>query len=266
LAQTGGQEYLSHEDHFYRSRQPGLAHGVAKQVRTRRRRGSLPRAPGLRRIMKAWIVPAVAAILMGCASRPEAPSSGGAASPVVDCGTLAFHAALRESQATLYLPGLAMSLPRTKADQGQRYRGNGYELWRRNGQARVRTPEQRFEQCRISQQHNAWADAWLRGVRFRAFGHEPGWILEIGRGRQLKLQWDYGEKQLTTTVPQASLSDDLVIYRSRTEQHELRVEILEHACRDSGKGEEHSHAVRVFINERTLHGCGRGLAPVEAGP
>lgn len=222
----------------------------------------------------AWSLPVRAGVclglacLAGCASTPEsgdAPARN-ADNPVVDCGPLAFHASLRDEQATLYLPGLAMSLPRRDADSGRRYLGNGYELHQQDERARVRTPDQRFQQCRISHEHNAWASAWLRGVRFRAFGHEPGWILEIGRGRQVRLQWNYGEQELTTTVPEASLRDDLVIYRGQTEQHQLQVEILEHACRDSGKGEEHSHAVRVFINERTLHGCGRGLAPVEAGP
>ena len=216
--------------------------------------------------MSRWLVLLGVVALAGCASQPDRQPAHAGDTPVVDCGTLAFHAALRENQATLYLPGLALSLPRKKADPGQRYHGHGYELWRRDGQTRVRTPEQRFPQCRISEQHNPWASAWLRGVRFRAFGHEPGWILEIGRGRQLRLEWNYGEQQLTTTVPEASLRDGLVIYRGQTEQHKLRVEILEHACRDSAKGEEHSHAVRVFIDERTLHGCGRGLAPVEAGP
>lgn len=207
------------------------------------------------------------AVLTGCASTPESDAPArDADNPVVDCAGLAFHAALRNEQATLYLPGLALSLPRRDADSGRRYAGNGYELHQQGQRAQVQTPERRYPDCRISGKHNAWAQAWLRGVRFRAFGHEPGWVLEIGRGRHLKLQWDYGERSLTTSVPEASLRDNLVIYRGRTKGHELRVEILEHPCRDSGKGEKHSHAVRVFINERTLLGCGRGLAPVEAGP
>ncbi len=216
--------------------------------------------------MTRWPVLAVTAILIGCAGRPESQSAGGAGSPVVDCEMLAFHAALRENQATLYLPGLALSLPRRQADSGRRYAGNGYLLHQEDERTRVRTPDQRYRDCRISQAHNAWASAWLHGVRFRAFGHEPRWILEIGRGRQLKLQWNHGEQKLTTRVPEASLGDDLVIYQGQTNQHELQVEILDHTCRDSGRGQQHSYAVQVFINERTLHGCGRGLAPVEAGP
>lgn len=194
-------------------------------------------------------------------SEPRDPDN-----PVVDCGTLAFHTALRDDQATLYLPGLALSLPRRETEEGRRYAGNGYELERQGEKISARTPDQNPGDCRISRDHNPWAHAWLRGVRFRAFGHEPDWILEIGRGRQLKLEWDDGDEKLTTTMPRASLRDDLVTYRHETEEHKLRLEILEHPCQEDGRDEQHSHAVRVTIDGRTLHGCGRGLAPAEAAP
>lgn len=210
-----------------------------------------------------WLL-AGALALTGCTTGPASGPEPDPDNPVVDCGPRAFHAALRDNQATLYLPGLALSLPRKETQQGKRYLGNGYELWRKGDRVRVRTPDQGRQDCRILGEDNPWARAWLRGLRFRARGRDPDWLLEIAPGRQLNLQWDQDEP-LHTVLPEASLRDDLVIYRQDTGEHRLRVEILEHPCRDNA-GEEHSHAVRVLIDDQTLHGCGRGLAPVEAGP
>ena len=205
--------------------------------------------------------------LAGCATAPD----GGEASapdntPVIDCNGHAFHAALRANQATLYLPGVARSLPRRDGATGTRYAGNGYELLKRSNRVVFRTPDREWTDCRITTNYNPWARAWLQGIRFRAFGHEPGWVLEIGRGRRLHLQWQYGEKNLTTILNEAEVREELIRYRGRNDRHRVLIEILEHRCRDSGKGEEHSHAVRLTVDDRQWHGCGRGLAPVEAAP
>lgn len=206
-------------------------------------------------------------VLAGCATSPDAGKSGAPANaPVIDCNGRAFHAALREHQATLYLPGVARSLSRTDADNGTRYAGNGYELLRRGKAAVFRTPERTWTDCRVHRNYNAWARAWLQGMRFRAVGHEPDWALEIGPGRRLHLRWQAGEKTLTTTLDEAELNGNLIRYRGRTDRHRVRIEILEHICRDNGKGEQHTHAVRLTVDDQRWHGCGRGLAPVEAAP
>lgn len=214
----------------------------------------------------AWPFLCFFCLLAGCVSGPagDTTTAGktGDRAPVVHCGTLAFHAVMREEQATLYLPGMAISLPRTPTASGARYAVGGYLLWQKDGRARVRTPERSFDDCRISHDYNAWAEAWLRGVEFRAFGNEPGWILEISKSRGLRLQWNYGERQLEIPVPPPGRQDELFVYASDTGENALRVEVMDRACRDSMKGEVHGYAVRVRVAGQELLGCGRGRMPV----
>lgn len=217
------------------------------------------------KFMAAWILLIFA--LPGCTTNPQrqtGPEPG--STRVVDCGDRAFHAALGEEQATLYLPGLALSLTRTDGESGQRYAGNGYQLHQQGQRASFQTPGQAWSNCRMHSDYNAWARAWLDGVRFRAVGHEPDWVMEIRPGRQLRLQRQDGDKQLTTRLSQAELGKDLVVYRGRTDSHRIRIEIVEHPCRASAGDSRHGHAVRLRLDNQAWHGCGRGLAPVEAAP
>lgn len=205
-------------------------------------------------------------IAAGCVTGPvERPTEAAAVSPVIDCQRLAFHAALQEKQATLYLPGLALSLPRMDSSAGSRYAANNYVLWLRGDTVTFRTPERSFEHCRLGKRHNAWAGAWLRGVDFRAGGNEPGWLLEISNGRQLVLLWDYGKRRLETPLLPARRRDNSFSYHADGDT-DLFVQVIDRPCRDSMKGDAHDYAVRVVMGERELLGCGRGRMPVEGAP
>lgn len=218
--------------------------------------------------MRLWTI--LLLLLGGCVTEPPPAPSGGkgdaGGSPVVDCGRLAFHAVMREKQATLYLPGIALSLSRTPSESGVRYAANNHVLRRTAGNISFSTPQQRFPQCTLGHHYNAWANAWLRGVDFRALGDEPGWILEISKGRTINLQWQYGRRQLAAPVPPVSRQQELYSYRTATDEHRLVIEVMDRPCRDSMKGDPHDYAVRVRVDDTILLGCGRGRMPVESAP
>lgn len=208
-------------------------------------------------------------LLSACVTEPadRAPTvAERRGSPVVECERIAFHAVMHDNQATLYLPGIAISLPRARSASGARYAANGYLLWQKGDDILFRSPDREHRDCRISERYNAWANAWLRGVDFRAWGNEPGWILEISKGRSMALQWDYGKRRLESPVPEAERAQDLYTYRATADDRRLVVEIMDRACRDSMKGDAHDYAVRVQVNGRELLGCGRGLVPVSSAP
>lgn len=216
--------------------------------------------------MYRWLV---LLLLGGCVTEPAPPSGGAgetASSPVIDCGRLAFHAVMHEKQATLYLPGIALSLPRRSSGSGARYAASNHVLRRQGKNVSFTTPERHFPQCHLRHDYNAWANAWLRGVDFRAVGQEPGWILEISKGRNIDLRWQYGKRHLEAPVPPVSRQQALFRYRTTSDAHRLVIEVMDRPCRDSMKGDAHDYAVRVHVDDTILLGCGRGRMPVETSP
>lgn len=206
------------------------------------------------------------AVLGGCVTQPGPDETTETAAhsngPVIVCDGIAFHAVMHEKQATLYLPGIALSLPRMPTESGTRYAANNYVLWQKPNGVIFNTPDKQFHHCGVQYRHNPWANAWLRGVDFRAVGNEPGWTLEMSDTRGIQLHWNGGKRELRDTLPAVSRDDELFSYRGGTADQPLLVDIMARPCRDSMKGDTHSHAVRVRTGGQTLLGCGRGRIPV----
>jgi uncharacterized membrane protein len=214
--------------------------------------------------MKPWLAILLLATTACTTTRaPTPPENPDKALPVLQCDGRSAHLAVREEHATLYLPGLAISLPKTPAASGSRYAANGYVLHEKGGEARLQTPAETWLHCRITQDYDAWAAAWLQGVDFRAWGHEPGWLLEISEDQALTLNWAYGKKSLTMPVPTTQRDGDLFVLAGRTDKHQLLVEIMPGPCRDTGRGDVHGYGVRIQLDDKTLLGCGRGLMPLD---
>ena len=97
---------------------------------------------------------------------------------------------------------------------------------------------------------------------FRALGQEPGWQLEIRKGAEMRLTYDYGAG--TAVTPAAKVQIDPTsgtrTYHAVTEANDLRVVIVPVPCADSMSGRPFSATVSVTLNGRTLRGCGEELA------
>lgn len=97
---------------------------------------------------------------------------------------------------------------------------------------------------------------------FRALGQEPGWQLEIRKGAEMRLTYDYGAG--TAVTPAARVQIDPTsgtrTYHAVTEANDLRVVIVPVACTDTMSGRPFSATVSVTLNGRTLRGCGEELA------
>jgi putative lipoprotein len=104
-----------------------------------------------------------------------------------------------------------------------------------------------------------WDDARARGVDFRAIGQEPGWMLEIDNDKSLYLLADYGEQKVTAPAPALRDSADVAIYTATSDTLRLTVHVRAVPCADAMSGEEMTHSVTVFMNERQYTGCGRDL-------
>lgn len=107
---------------------------------------------------------------------------------------------------------------------------------------------------------DAWDEARRRGVDFRAVGQEPGWLLDVDEGGELRYVGDYGETRVTARTPPAERgANGLLTLRAG----ELVVEIAPGDCRDAMSGAAYPYAVTVRRGGRELRGCGRMLASTE---
>ncbi len=97
---------------------------------------------------------------------------------------------------------------------------------------------------------------------FRAIGQEPGWQLEIRKGVEMRLTYDYAKGMAVTPAPAAHLDSGsgTRTYHAVTEANDLRVVIVPVACTDSMSGRPFPATVSVTLNGRTFRGCGEELA------
>lgn len=97
---------------------------------------------------------------------------------------------------------------------------------------------------------------------FRALGQEPGWELEIHKGAEMRLTYDYGKGTAVTPASRAQVHarTGTRTYHAVTKANDLRVEIVPVACTDSMSGRAFTATVSVTLNGRTFRGCGEELA------
>jgi uncharacterized membrane protein len=110
-----------------------------------------------------------------------------------------------------------------------------------------------------------WDGVFFELVRdrdFRAIGQEPGWQLEIRKGAEMRLTYDYGKGMAVTPAPrlQVDSSSGRRTYHAVSEANDLTVVIVPVPCNDSMSGRAFPATVSVTLNGRTFRGCGEELA------
>lgn len=160
----------------------------------------------------------------------------------------------------LVLPDTALTLPRVVSASGAKYGEGPYVYWSHGEKARLDTPRRSFTDCVNDEGGPGWLDAKARGVRFRAVGQEPGWILDVRRDGGIDIQADYGEKvfSLPPSEPETDRADRTA-YRVETEAHRAAIVIEDVPCRDAMSGWPYESTVSMTLDGREYQGCGRWL-------
>lgn len=98
---------------------------------------------------------------------------------------------------------------------------------------------------------------------FQASGFEPGWRVEIRRGRWIHAIWDYGEQEAWTPVPvpEVDAQTGRITYRAQTERTTLELRIDPTSCTAGGSGLPLPTTVTLRVAGQDLQGCG-SAAPV----
>ena len=216
----------------------------------------------------ASLIPGVA--LVGCKAAPAPIRSGAslvqAATYVYTCPDgYRFSARARGDSVTLRLPTRILTLPKVETASGTRYEGHGTTYAGKGEDASLETDATLHSQCQAARAANAWEEAALLGVEFRAVGQEPGWTLELDEGRSMRFIGNYGNEVVVTPAPAPGRDSTLgTTWTARTEAHTLTLIAREAACRDAMSGEAFSHTVTVRVDGTERRGCGRPLRTGEA--
>ncbi len=160
----------------------------------------------------------------------------------------------------LYYDDEQIELRRTRSGSGERFEGKGRQLWLKGNAATLNTGERQYRDCEYQPLRGPWEDARRRGVRFRAVGQEPGWVLEIKPNGQILLEADYGATRYLFDTPEPIVDGDSTLYQAEQGGHNLIVEINADWCQDSMSGEVFSNRVILNLNGRELRGCGESLS------
>src|SRR5262245_43058698 len=117
----------------------------------------------------------------------EAPAAAdGSRRFMFDCGNgVTFAVRTVPGEATLFSPQAlgaeVIRLPQVAAASGVRYADGGVSYTSRGGLATFEIRERTFADCTSNPGAAETAEARRRGATFRAYGHQPNWLVEISR-------------------------------------------------------------------------------------
>lgn len=193
-----------------------------------------------------------------------APTGTGPSSFSYGCGgEIRFVATIENGgeSVRLLLPDTAVTLPHVVSASGARYGEGPYIYWSHGQEALLETPERTFTQCVSDEGGPGWRDAKARGVRFRAVGQEPGWILDVREDGAMDIEADYGEAiyHLPPVDPEVDRGAGRSVYRVETEAHRAAIVIDDEPCRDVMSGWPYESTVSMTLDGREYRGCGRRL-------
>ncbi|MGY2181113.1 hypothetical protein [Pseudomonas agarici] len=106
--------------------------------------------------------------------------------------------------------------------------------------------------------NSPWVKAKKRNVSFRAVGNEPGWSVEVGRGKTpaLHLEMYYGEQK--TDVAKTEVTPE-GFFGNAADGTEIQVLIDRKTCIDDMSGQEFEASVLLKVGDRDYRGCGVSL-------
>lgn len=160
----------------------------------------------------------------------------------------------------LFLPDTTLKMSRQKSASGLKYKANNHLYWTKGDEALLQLPKGSLMSCQLQPKQQSWAVAKLRGIDFRAMGQEPGWILEITEGEQIKYIGNYGQDTVYTPAPEPKVqTSGKTIYRAETKAHSLSIQIRDSSCTDAMNGAQFPATVHIQINGEKYKGCGKKL-------
>lgn len=128
--------------------------------------------------------------------------------------------------------------------------------------ARLDAAGKRYRDCHSDPGEALWENARLSGVDFRAFGHTPGWNLDIHDDSLLVFVADSGRTRLTFPAPTPDVDARALRgdYRATSlSGRRLAATLNGRACVDAHDGTRFETTVAVRLDSIEYIGCGRSV-------
>ena len=163
--------------------------------------------------------------------------------------------------AWLFLPNGTVSLPQIPSGSGAKYSDGDITFWTKGEEAMLEVGEDTRRNCRNNRVKAIWEDAKFRGADFRAVGNEPGWKLEISKGKEIVYVGDYGQTRyrFATPHPVEDRDAERTTYTVEHGGHELVIVLEGRGCQDTMSDESYETTVTIVVDGKELRGCGRAL-------
>lgn len=92
---------------------------------------------------------------------------------------------------------------------------------------------------------------------FKAFGNEPGWMINIQNTHQAEVLLNYGERTLQLDLPTPQISYAGTHYRGTYNNAPLSIDIIFNTCNDTMSDDVFDYEVRFQIEGNHYRGCGK---------
>ncbi|MDB6163241.1 MAG: hypothetical protein JWL98_673 [Xanthomonadaceae bacterium] len=219
---------------------------------------STTKAPASVPSAKQTVPPATAT-----AAAPDSTNTDASrATPAIEhwqCDQLLVDVTAKGDGVRLDFSGRSLMLAHAESLVGSRYTdGHGNEFTRTGSGAKLIITGEGSHDCTPGTQASPWNEAKARNVVFRAVGSEPGWWVEVTRGRAptLRAMLDYGDR----TIEAAGLNTTTEGFTGETREHvAFSLLIQRTACRDGMSGEAFEATARLAIGGQNYRGCGAFL-------
>lgn len=210
-----------------------------------------------------------AAVQCACAATGDDAGRGLAAATGERAQTLVYECPdgaelvvrVQGERAWVLAPAGTVELAQVRAASGAKYESADALYWSKGEEALLTVRGETHRDCRNNRRRAVWEDARLRGVDFRAVGNEPGWLVEVSGGGNIRYVGDYGETtlELEARAPMENKGGRRMRYTADDGSHRMMVLIEGERCTDTMSGEVFPDRVTVILDGRTLRGCGRAL-------
>lgn len=227
----------------------------------------------MRRVGRSITILIVAALTIGCRSAKNLPISDEIDTPAATSAPLVAHAFECDDEQRFVLVNAAGQidaidlvlgerrhrLAYVRTGSGVHYEAEGMSVWTKGREAMLEV-QGRVTTCRENRRRSIVEDARARGVEFRAFGNEPGWVWELLADRMVFVG-AYGAERVTTSradAPSATTSGGAV-YAGAGEAHRLTARVLPGPCLDTMSGDLSASTVEIELDGKRYRGCGEAL-------
>ena len=96
------------------------------------------------------------------------------------------------------------------------------------------------------------------GTTLHALGQEPGWMVDITPGGEMRVLAQYGTDTISAPAPTPTPSPDGGrVYRITTAEHTVALTVTDEPCRDAMSGKPFPMTVTLELDGEVFRGCGR---------